>query len=232
MSGKVSSKIVTDGLVLNLDGANPKSYVSGSTIWTDLTYYRNNGTLINGPTYNSNNNGSIVFDGTNDYVNTDFIPTIGIGDITYDVWFKTSIAQTGAIINVRSASATQFVLALCGDSGVYGSNLFLYSYNNVFDRGVVTTETWIDNTWHHVVAVHTSTSDTLYVDGNLRGSVTTSSLIINNSTKLKIGALGDGINTYPNWYFNGSISNVKVYYKVLTDSEVLQNYNALKNRFI
>ena len=65
MSGKVSSKIVTDGLVLYLDSGNPNSYTSGSTIWNDLTNINNNVNLINGPTFDTNNGGSIFFDGTN-----------------------------------------------------------------------------------------------------------------------------------------------------------------------
>lgn len=227
--------IVTDGLILYLDAANTKSYISGSTDWYDLTTYNNDGTLTNGPVFSDENEGSITFDGIDDYVNTDFIPSIGTGDITYDIWFKTNTAQTGALINVRSASAAQFVLVICtnGVSGspLIGSNLLVYSYDNIIDRGFETTETWTDNVWHNVVGVHTSTTDKLYVDGILRGSVTTSPLNINNSTKLRIGALGDGVNIYPNWYFNGSVSSAKVYNKLLTDSEILQNYNATKWRF-
>ncbi len=64
--------IVTNGLVLYLDASNTKSYVSGSTTWSDVSRSGNNGTLINGPTFNSANGGSIVFDGTNDYVDLTF----------------------------------------------------------------------------------------------------------------------------------------------------------------
>jgi len=69
MSFNFSPKIVTDGLVLYLDAANTKSFISGSTTWNDISKNKNDGTLINGPTFNPNNMGSIVFDGLNDYVN-------------------------------------------------------------------------------------------------------------------------------------------------------------------
>jgi len=59
--------IVTDGLVFAVDAANPSSYVSGSTIWKDQTVNQNDGTLTNGPTFDSGNGGSIVFDGVDDY---------------------------------------------------------------------------------------------------------------------------------------------------------------------
>ena len=57
-----------NGLVLALDAANTKSYPGSGTTWTDLSGRGNTGTLTNGPTYSSANGGSIVFDGTNDYV--------------------------------------------------------------------------------------------------------------------------------------------------------------------
>jgi hypothetical protein len=66
MSFNYSPKIVTDGLVLYLDAANTKSYVSGSTVWNDLSRSGYNGTLTNGPTFNISNGGSISFDGVDD----------------------------------------------------------------------------------------------------------------------------------------------------------------------
>jgi hypothetical protein len=60
----------TNGLVLSLDAANAKSYISGSTTWRDLSGNNNSGSLVNGPTFSSANGGSIVFDGTNDYMIT------------------------------------------------------------------------------------------------------------------------------------------------------------------
>lgn len=186
-------------LSLNLDAGLLSSYSGTGTTWYDLTSNGNNGTLTNGVSYSlADGGGTMIFDGVDDYIDTNFIPTIEAGSITYEVWFKTNTAQTGGIINVRSASATQFVLALCNSVGGYGSNLLVYSYNNVFDRAAASTETWVDNIWHCAVAVHTSETDILYVDGVLRASATTSPLDINNLTKLRIGGLGDGSSMYPN----------------------------------
>ena len=234
MSGRISylGGIVKNGLILDLDAAKQDSYPRLGTLWKDISGNGNNGTLTNGPTFNSGNGGNIVFDGVDDYIRTSFIPTIGVNDITYESWFKTGTAQTGAIINVRSASAVQFVLVLSNPSGGYGSNLLVYSYDGSLDRGAASTESWVDNNWHHAVAVHKSEIDVLYVDGILRASVTTSPLNINNSTILRIGALGNGVSEYPGWFFNGTISGAKIYNKALSVSEVLQNYNATKGRYL
>ena len=62
MSYSYGPSLVKDGLVLCLDAANPKSYVSGSAAWIDMSGNNNNGTLINGPTYTTASKGGIMFD--------------------------------------------------------------------------------------------------------------------------------------------------------------------------
>jgi len=68
MSAIGGPAIITSGLVLELDAGNIKSYQSGSTTWFDKSGNASNGTLINGPTFNTGSLGSIVFDGVDDYV--------------------------------------------------------------------------------------------------------------------------------------------------------------------
>jgi hypothetical protein len=111
MGFNYSPKIVTDGLVLCLDAANSRSYPGSGTTWFDLSGNGNNGTLANGPTFNANNNGSIVFDGTNDYVeitnrntNLEFQPSQAF---TVSTWFKTTtIPTTGSLVANMLASGT------------------------------------------------------------------------------------------------------------------------------
>ncbi len=64
--------VTTNGLKIYLDAGNPKSYVSGSTTWYDLSGNNVNGTLTNGPTFSPEANGCIVFDGIDDIVTTTF----------------------------------------------------------------------------------------------------------------------------------------------------------------
>jgi hypothetical protein len=52
--------IIRSNLVLCLDAANPKSYPGSGTTWTDLSGFGNNGTLINGVGYSSDNLGSFT----------------------------------------------------------------------------------------------------------------------------------------------------------------------------
>jgi uncharacterized delta-60 repeat protein len=81
-------KIITDGLVLYLDAANPKSYIGSGTSWKDLKKV-NNGTLTNGPVFDTEVKGNIVFDGVNDFVNLD--STLNVDNTngwTATAWYK------------------------------------------------------------------------------------------------------------------------------------------------
>lgn len=90
--------IVTDGLVLALDAANPTSYPGSGTTWRDLSGNNNSGSLVNGPTFNSVNGGSIVFDGSNDYVN---IPYAGntSNSFTFTIVMKCNNMDSNTSLN-------------------------------------------------------------------------------------------------------------------------------------
>ena len=90
--------IVRDGLVLLLDAANPKSYLSGSTTWTDLSRSGNNGSLINGPTFNTGSGGNIVFDGVDDYVSIPDMVLNNYTNFTVSNWVKFNQASKYEVI--------------------------------------------------------------------------------------------------------------------------------------
>ena len=77
-------------LVLHLDAANPKSYIGSGTNWVDLSGNNITGTLVGGASFNSNNLGSIAFDGVNGKVTFPNITVSTSNGITVEVWFKTS----------------------------------------------------------------------------------------------------------------------------------------------
>jgi hypothetical protein len=97
-------------------GINPISYPGSGTAWNDLTPNKNNGTLINGPTFDSANNGSIVFDGINDYTSVPNSPDLifgnGVNDFpfTFSAWKRfynntnSSRWSMGQIFNMDAAN--------------------------------------------------------------------------------------------------------------------------------
>lgn len=215
--------IVTNGLVLHLDAANTLSYQSGSTIWNDLSGNRNNGTLINGPTFNSANGGSIVFDGVNDYatINT----SIGSGNFTFNIWLRRQSTSTAPL----------FLFGRYADSKVRGCMFFIL--NNIlsfriaaaasFDRTVNMTSPVTGSSWTNIVASANRTSNVLlYRDGLLDRQADISTQQGNIPTLNYIGAANGGA-----WFLNANLGIVQVYNRALSQQEILQNYNATKSRF-
>ena len=218
-----SGNIVTDGLVLYLDAANPKSFVSGSTTINDLSGNRYNGTLTNGPTYDSNNVGSVLFDGTNDTINLGVGPSsLGMttGDFSVCIIFKNVNTTQGGLIssNYGSSLGNQYEFSITNQTNI---NITYYGGGN-------TTAQIEKNKWY--LATHTFTyssrTSKLYVNGSLKSSVNMTTTLTSISN-LIIGWYGFG-----GGYFNGNISNIMIYNRALTLDEIIQNYNSLKNRYL
>ncbi len=110
MSLHHSPRIVTDGLVLYLDAANPKSYPGTGTSWYDLSGNGNNGTLVNGIGYDSNNRGSMVFDGVDDFISINYTNSIE----TMSIWFNRNslAANSGAPVLIGRRSTACFTQAI------------------------------------------------------------------------------------------------------------------------
>jgi hypothetical protein len=210
--------IVTNGLVFSLDAANPKSYVSGSTTWNDISRGGNNGTLINGPTFNSANGGSVVFDGVDDYVLiNDGIYSINGG--TLNIWFKRS-GTTNAIIGSYGGSGNQrtptFYRNVSNIAWEFGSLV-------VRDTGI----SFTDNTWFNMsMTFNSSFNVNVYIN----------SVLTNTETSLNPTGFWNQfiIGRYGNFgssYAKGNFSIVQVYNRALSAAEVLQNFNSTRSRF-
>jgi hypothetical protein len=233
MSFRYSPKTVTDGLVLYLDAANPKSYVSGSNSWKTLSKSGVNGNLINGPTFSSSNGGSIVFDSTDDYVRigtgSDWYP-MSNSAFTFDVWIKSMGLGSGMLssgiislgygltFNITSLGKLQTLVYDVITSGI--------SYTTTVNVNV------LDNNWHHAVATNDGLTTKIYVDGvfNVSSSATFYG-DIKSSWYSSNFAIGLDANNPSISRFKGSISDVKVYNKALSVQEVLQNYNTKKSKY-
>jgi hypothetical protein len=217
MAFNYSPKIVTDNLVLYLDAANTKSYVSGSTTWNDISRNGYNGVLTNGPTFDSGNGGSIVFDGVNDCIvvssNANILSKTSYTKIS---WFYI----TSYLYNIISG----------GNSGAHafwlGGTANLRAGHNGAWSTVVSTTNLSLNTWYFgAVTFNTTNGWKLYVNG-VQESTSVSTTTYTGNDEILVGAYSTGSNV-----FAGRIAVVQVYNKVLTDQEILQNFNSTKTRF-
>ena len=230
---KNSPPIITDGLVLHLDAANVKSYPRSGTTWTDLSGNKNNGTLTNGPTFNSENGGSIVFDGTNDFVTGSLLnlPT-GSADRTVSGWFKTTRVlatnQYHTIFWYGDLSTNNgFFYTVGGDAnmgGVGAANRFGASQ---YGDAVGSAETVNNGLWKNGVITVSSSLWRLYLNGRQVASKTMTTNTSNTTYRLGY----DGIGGSTSFYYQGSLVNIQVYNRALSLQEILQNYNAQKSRF-
>jgi hypothetical protein len=221
------SNIVTDGLVLALDAANPKSYISGSTTWYDLSGNSNNGTLTNNPTFNSANS-SIIFNGTNNTATFSNIPGPSFSFIsssfTTEFWINipTSSLGHGFISSNQSISNGGQYSFVVRSNNVYSSFYGTPTYTDVYGGPVIV------GSWGHYVNTfnYTNQTSSIYVNGVLTGAGSMASSPLVTSSSLLIGRY-----TFGGAYLSGSMSSAKVYNRALSSQEVLQNYNALKSRY-
>jgi hypothetical protein len=221
MAFNYSPKVVTDGLVLYLDAANPNSYVSGSTTWRDISRGGNNGTLVNGPTFNSANGGSIVFDGTNDYTTLSSYPVPD--NFSYSIWVKNNgggraiVMSNGAnYLDINFGSTIMFSLIFSNGSGGFVQNLITSAFGVIASLGV----------WAHYSFTYNRQQAKLYLNGSEVASSNYTLAPYNLTTSFTIGQYDGG-----SFNLNGNISIVQLYNRALSATEVRQNYNATKTRF-
>jgi hypothetical protein len=211
--------MIQDGLVLALDAADKNSYSGSGTTWFDLSGNNYNAALTNGPTFNSSNGGSIVFDGTNDVAIITGNPIVtGTGDFSLCSFVKR---------NTTDASADY----ICGNYGVGNNGLELYYYLNkvyFYAAGVyiLSTASITDTNWHFICGTRLSGVAQIYIDTVADGAGSMNVNIPGNNPF----TLGNGFD-YTSEALNGNLANCLVYNRALSASEIIQNYNALKSRF-
>jgi hypothetical protein len=235
MAFNYSPKIVTDGLVLYLDAANPKSYVSGSTAWNDISRGGNNGTLVNGPTFNSANGGSIMFDGVNDYTSIPYTPILApTSSLTISTWASASWNSLVGQKSIVSKTQTGGYQLSVNEGTYYPSGLGTIFYLGGAYRSASLSTSLVSNGWHHIVSTFDGQYVRLYLDGVERANYNYGSIVpitYNNNNHLVIAAepgFGTGVDGQ---YFPGKIAQTQIYNRALSSQEVLQNYNATKTRF-
>lgn len=222
--------IVTSGLVLNLQAGNPLSYPGTGTAWYDVSGSKNNGTLINGPTYSGASGGSIVFDGTDDYVNLGSTSVTNVtNNFSFNVFFSTS--------NISRSDQTIFSKAESGAYGLefnttfFGSNLGFLAYINGQYRSVSEPiNIYSSNTYYCITITYDNSSLKLYRDGVLRTSTSISGNVTTTTQPLCLGINPQASGPYV-FPFLGRIPSFQIYNRALTAAEVLQNYNALKGAY-
>jgi hypothetical protein len=221
---------VTDGLIYYVDAGNTSSYPGSGTTWTDLSGQGRTTTLVNGPTFDSGNGGSINFDGSNDYaqVASGFNPNLTTKTMIGWVKLKNVSQQGGGLIGAgfTLASLNTFdaiVYNETNDGWGFGSNNFA----RTFWTGVKETST---NDWVMITGVYQTGTNgyKMYRQDQLIGQGTKTVLSINNANSGYWLGKRHATTTGP---LNAYIAVGMIYNKALSATEIAQNYNHFKGRF-
>jgi hypothetical protein len=215
--------IVTDGLVLALDAANPTSYVSGSTDWNDLSGNSYNWSLINTPTAGS---GYLGFNGTDQYVT---ITNAGLylpptTDRTLEIWARINsypVVQGGLLAGQKNTTGALMVLSNGRFSWYWDDSL-----------GVQSSTTLLLGGWYQITTI---LRNSYYCTYYVNGALDTSEFITSDtgSGQITTWSIGRQNRDFSGdfYYLNCDVSITRQYNKLLSASEIQQNYNATKTRF-
>lgn len=223
-----ASDIVKNNLMTLLDAGNTNSYPGTGTTWTDLTGEGRNGTLTNGPTFSTTNGGSIVFDGSNDYVDMGASTYCNIINISFSAWVYLKSGGSVYTIVGRYFNTTQNGFLLYYD---LASNKFYADgrESSAAYLSVSTTGSYTTNNWYHFTWTKSANLWSIYINGVLDTSASVgngTTAFTNNN--MWLGAYNVGASQA---YGFVNLAQVNIYSKALSATEVLQNYNSLKGRF-
>lgn len=237
MSIKGGPDIVTENLVLHLDAADKNSYPGIGDTWYDLTEKNNNaafGTSTASPIFSNNNGGVLIFDGTNDYLNTNIISGSFI-DFTIVVWFyPTSVSNYENVLdgnyNVYSPTGNIGPRLEMNNNGnlswVISGNT---TSNSIYQALNAVVSGLLPNKWYCSAFSKNGSILSTYHNGLLAYTSSNTVGFVNSFGNLLIGR-GFHLGGSERW-FSGNIAQVSLYNIALSDHQIFKNYNATKGRF-
>ena len=216
--GSITTGIIADGLVFNIDAANRASTIpSTNTTKTFNTVDTSiSGSFINDQMYDSSTiTPSFAFDGTADYIIIN-----GFNDITVNTvsaWFKVSFT-TNTVMMEKGTNA-KMMFQPNTDGGIFYANLKFYDPGGGYASSVM------DGTWKNWVQIEDTDFSYFYINGVLQNSQANTSNSTNSNPIVLMARNGGSFDQ------EGNVGPVQIYNRALSANEVLHNYNALKGRF-
>lgn len=224
MAGIGGPSVVRDGLVFAIDAGSKRSYIGSGTTTNNLVS-NNTGTLTNGTGFNSANGGSWTSDGVDDGITIPDASNLDLSTFTIEVWVnfnqhknfssimtKTNVANDADFFNYGFFCYSSTIQFFIGDGGD-GTREFV---------GISLTNVPI-NSWHCIVGTYDGSIMRAYVDGDQKGTNSTSITPIQTNGTLRI--------MDPSFSIDGKVSIGRVYDRALTATEVAHNYNVIRERY-
>lgn len=223
--------ITTSGLTIYCDANNNQSYTGSGTVWNDLSGNNYDGTLYNGVLFSTGSTNYFTFDGTNDYIQ---FPTGSTGSNTGSYTMSTWLSGiTGTkVFLTRGQSSSDWSMRLEKD-GALSTNVNAGVAVNYTTGGTITGVyaynsgiTFSANTWYYLTEVWESgVSVRLYINGTLERTTTTT------RNNLRSNTTGWNFARYGTSYYSFATAEIDIYSRVLSDTEITNNFNALKSKY-
>jgi len=222
--------IVKDGLVFNIDAANPKSYPGSGTVVDNMT-----GSIsgsLNGTTYSTDAVGSFNFDGIDDDIDFGIISEInGLTSFSFNIWLTIPSQTAGDSIAFgnRDSFSTYKGIAFSTQPNPSTSTIYFYFKSNTGSGGewiAIPPASYIANAWNNFAITYDGSTLTAIVNNGTPITDNQPSKTLQSTANFRMGKDGWNSNLY-----EGNIGPMQIYNRALSQAEVTQNYKALKPRF-
>jgi hypothetical protein len=216
---------VTSGLIMNIDATDPSCYNGSGTTATDLSGNGNNLTVAGAPAFNNTDGWQFPGADVTKYLirNPFSMPTTAT---TFEIWIKTSSAVASGLYSYAVTEGDNYFLLF------NPASLGLYTVTSNVSSGISVT----NGNWIHVArtSLRSTGEEILYINGILAFSTTLvagTNFISGGSMVFgqEQDAVGGGFD--PNQSYAGNLGMWKIFNTVLTGAQVMQNFQATKNKF-
>ena len=219
-----TENIVTDSLVYSLDASNPNSYSGTGTTWYDLSGNNKNFILSGPPTFLKSNSGSLSYSSQYAYASS----PVAFTRFTIDCWVKFNAIPVGTYPCVltqtypnSSGGQLNYSLGFCNFTGKFNGGFYDGAWH--CPTGI----TPVTGVWYYAAVTYDGSTVKFYINGALDSSLSYSGTPYSLGASDWIGRRWDS-----NEFLNAEIPVVRLYNKALTASEIAQNYNAAKDKYI
>ena len=208
---------------------------------TNLLYKTNPGYLLNGAKYVESDGGGVIqVDGNKDYVSIGRVHATSMANFTVSVWFKTDF---NGVANYRNVIDCNY--AYNGSTGNIGPRFEMSSSGNcgwllsgntgnngIYDAYTVLSSGLKPNVWHQSTITRNSSGQVNVWFNGVQTTVNGSNPngFVNEFANVAYGR-GFHLSSLAERSFKGLLGELRIYDRVLTSDEVLQNYNSLRRRY-
>ncbi len=182
----------------------------------------NTGRLVNSPLRVPGQfNGALKFNGTSQYVNVPDSDSLDLSNkMSISVWFKPSQLINAA--SGRKDMLQKFTAYWLIFNYPSGDGKLTFVLNSGANRVKSTRTSWVSNQWYHAVATYDGTNMALYINGVLEGVTPTSVAVARNTFPVQFGG-----NTQQNFWFPGTLDDVRFYGCAVTTNTVAALFGAM-----